>query len=115
MITINLDGEDRKMKFMKGTYADNDSLAVEVLVQDEEYGPDVYEPYCSLTVNLELSSLLGNNMAYIDSNDCPGEIIEKLVEDKLIFPTGIIASSGFCNYECYGFSKEFFDQMEKYE
>ena len=122
-MTIKLYGKETKLKFIKGTYANNDSFAVEIMAQDEEtikyYGSDdVYEPYCSLTVNLVESSFFEDdkrNRAYVDSNGCPVAIINMLIDNGLIIPTYSTANSGFCTYMCYIFTDEFLEQMEEME
>ena len=56
---------------MRGTYLNNHSLAIKIMSQDEDtikyYGSgNAWELYCFLTINLEDSSFLESNEAYID-------------------------------------------------
>lgn len=87
-------GEEIEVVINLSCYANNGSLFMELL--DKE----TYEPYSSLTVNLW--NELPENMAFIDTNNCPeAEIFIK--ENELGSFTGYREQSGFCKYPLYEF------------
>ena len=79
-------------------YCDNDSLAIQLLC-------DNYEPFATLTVNLDASGYCAKDCAFVDTNNCPwaGTFIR---ENKLGTPTGRYGRSGFCTYPEYRFDLE---------
>lgn len=60
-------------------------------------------PYATVTVNLDVSSLLPYDHQFIDENNLPG-IGKWLSDNGIAQPTGIIAPSGYCIYEAYRFN-----------
>lgn len=82
------------------SYANNDSLAI-CLNTDEG------EPFAVITVNIAESSIIGQNQAFVDTNNCSWA--EKFIKKyKLGKPTGIMGYSGFCSYPLYEFNLEAF-------
>lgn len=59
-------------------------------------------PYANVTVNLDVSHLLGYDQQFIDESNLPG-IGRWLEENGIARPTGIIAPSGYNMYEAYQF------------
>lgn len=79
----------------KTQYSNNGNLAIELI--DKEDGC----PFATLTVNL--NKLPNNNLAYVDTNNCPwGEKFIK--ENGLGEPTGKYGYSGYCSYPLYKFN-----------
>lgn len=102
--------EDKKFRFSKGNYMNNNNLYVAVMSWDEE--DKYWENYSDLTVNLMYD--LDNNKAYLDANNCDPNIIAALEEKGLIVDMCSSASSGYCVYPLYIFTKEFLNGMEEY-
>lgn len=96
------------LEFKKGNYLNNGNLAVVIMAM--ETGEEYYEPFGNLTVNLGVK--LDDNVAFVDSNNCPSIVIQKLLEKGWIIPTGICQQSGFCVYQAYEFTEEFLESME---
>ena len=104
---IKLWDTEYTLEFQKGNYLDNGNLAVQIMSM--ETGEEYYEPFCLLTVNLGVK--LPENMAFVDSNNCPSDVIQKLLDKGLIVPIDIY-QSGFCTYQAYEFKEEFLESME---
>ena len=105
-IIINMWGKDRSLKFVRRTYLCNGNLSIEVMNYDEEY--EFWEPWCSLTVNLDL--ILESNRAFLDTNNCSREIIEWLFKNRYVTKIGE-RRSGFCVYPLVEFSEEFMETI----
>ena len=101
-------GTEYELSFVKSEYVTNGNLAIQIM--GKENGEDYDMPFCMLTVNLDKK--LPPNMSFIDSNNCPREIIAELEMKGKIIPTGLILSSGWCVYEAYEFTKEFLDEID---
>lgn len=102
MINLKKYGKNHPMTFRLANYADNGSLYVG-LIANEEGWP---EPWSNLTVNLPLSSRCKPNCAYIDTNNNGEEIIDWLEENGLGKTTERIAASGWCIYPEFEFDME---------
>lgn len=94
-------GENVTLKFEKAKYVTNGSDAVGVVCWDDEC--NAWVPYCMLTVNLQTEIPSGH--AFIDSNNCPMEIIDYLVSNGYIQDTFNVVPQGFCVYFMYNISK----------
>lgn len=102
MINLHKYGTNHPMTFELANYADNASLYVGLITNEEGYP----EPWQNLTVNLEESCRCKSNCAYIDTNNNGNEIIRWLEENNLGEPTGRIAASGWCFYPEFEFSMD---------
>lgn len=60
---------------------------------------DCIEPYCNLTVNLDMQ--LGKGLAFIDVNNADKRLLLFLEEQGFIYPTGVTKPSGFVVYPLY--------------
>ena len=60
---------------------------------------DCIEPYCNLTVNLDMQ--LGKVLAFIDVNNADRDLLLFLEEQGFISPTGVTRPSGFVVYPLY--------------
>ena len=89
---VNVYGENYNLKFKKAKYQNNDNTAVVVITEENE-------PFCNLTVNLD--RLDNEDLAYIDVNNCPKSIIEKLEENGDIINMFSFFQSGFVIYPLY--------------
>ena len=99
--TLNIWGEDVEIGFSHEKYQNNGNLAIQAwCVEDGCF----VEPYCMVTVNLRK---VDENHAFIDSNNCPKEIINWLTDNGYAKDTNIISASGFCLYHEYEFNNEF--------
>ena len=82
-------------------YSSNNNTALELVCEDGV-------PLAIITKNLE--DLLENNMAYIDTNNCPWAE-DFLIDNDFGLPTGEYKASGFCNYPLYKLDLE---EISKY-
>ena len=104
-------GKKYELSFVRGQYQNNKSLAI--IVQCQEEGEEFLEPFATLTVNLNTSHLLDENCAFVDTNNCPMNIIQGLVEQGVAEYTNHDSMSGYCVYPCYRFSKEWLKSLEE--
>lgn len=102
MINLTKYGRMHPMTFQLANYANNASLYVGLITNEEGYP----EPWQNLTVNLALSKTCKPNCAYIDTNNNGDEIISWLEENGFGEETGRIAISGFCFYPEFEFNME---------
>lgn len=109
-MNYNYYGKDYELTFKKGEYS-NGRLAIKVMCKEK--GEDWFEPFCNLTVNLpdiilssDGSKELPDDMAFIDSNNCPADLVMKIIEEGYMTMTKTVAQSGFCNYPLVRFNKE---------
>jgi hypothetical protein len=102
MINLKKYGKIHPMTFELANYADNATLYVGLLTNEEGYP----EPWQNLTVNLNESRRCKPNCAYIDTNNNGDEIITWLEENGLGEETGRIAASGWCFYPEFEFNME---------
>ena len=77
------------------TYANNGTLAIEMLSKDDD------EFYDVITVNLD-SFHQSDVCAFVDDNNLPG-IGQWLESNGIAYPTGFWQASGFCKYQLYEF------------
>ena len=102
MIYLHKYGTNHPMTFQLANYADNGTLYVGLLTNEDGYTT----PWQNLTVNLEESSRCKKNCAYIDTNNNGNEIMHWLEDNNLGEPTGRIAASGWCFYPEFEFNME---------
>lgn len=107
MITakLNIWGKDVELAFSREKYANNDNLAIQAWLVEKGV---VTEPYTTVTVNL---SKRKENHAFIDSNNCPREIIDWLVDNGYAICTFYFERSGYCEYYEYKFTDEFLTKV----
>ena len=84
-------------------YINNNSLAIKLYDWDKEF--EFWEPYATLTVNLEdISDCLLDNYAFVDTNNLP-EAINFIKDNNLGIEVDIPpVVSGFCRYPLYKFN-----------
>lgn len=87
-------------------YMDNGSLGIYILHRTS----NEWEPYGTLTVNLEERSL-GKNKAYVDTNNLGAEILDWITDNGLGELTGNEKKSGFCTYPEVLFYEEVLKQF----
>lgn len=102
MINMKKYGKSHPMTFQLANYADNGSLYVGLITNEEGYP----EPWSNLTVNLAESSRCKPNCAYIDTNNNGDSIILWLEDNGFGEQTGRLAFSGFCIYPEFEFNME---------
>ena len=94
---LNAYGKTYNVRIERREYANNKTLALSLIT-------DTHEPFCNLTVNLMDSCVWGNREnAFVDTNNCPWAE-EFIAENKLGYPMGHKAQSGFCSYPLYHFN-----------
>ena len=104
-------GETYEIVLIRGTYASNDTLAIEMyLVEDGE----ITECWDNLTTNIPMGRAR-DNFAYIDTNHNGKEIMEWLKKNKLGKETLESASSGWCVYPLFEFNKKALETMEEFK
>lgn len=98
-------GKTYKVMTHVTAYSDNDSLAIQLLC-------DNYEPFATLTVNLDASDYCAKDCAFVDTNNCPwaGDFIR---DNQLGVPTHEVARSGYCMYPEYKFDLEKLKEVAK--
>lgn len=106
-ITFNAFDKEHKARFWKSNYANNGNLYVGIMTWNEV--DECWESWSDLTVNLGITCLPGT--AFIDTNNCSGEIITTLADKGYIQNTGFAMPSGFCMYPMVEFSEEFLNGM----
>lgn len=88
------------------SYQNNDALAVIVMEVNEDGSEEYFD---CITVNLWDSGMLGENRAYIDTNNCSWA--EKMLKQhKFAKDTGYFGHSGFCTYPIYEFDLKKFSE-----
>lgn len=95
MFEFNSDFTGKEKGYLvKNNYVNNGNLALMVMYWDDDY--KCYEPYCTLTTNI---IDLSDNMVALDINNSSSHnIIDILIDNDVLIPTGRVISSGFCNY-----------------
>lgn len=101
-------GVEYTLTFQKTTYQNNGSLAIQVMCQEK--GEDFVEPYCRLTTNLEVPPV-NENMAYIDTNNVPQDLVQMLLDAGVMKFTGVDQMSGWCIYPEAEFDKEWLESI----
>lgn len=71
---------------------------------------DCIEPYCNLTVNLDMQ--LGKGLAFIDVNNADRDLLLFLEEQEFITSTGVTMPSGFVVYPLYRLN---LDKIKEYK
>ena len=101
--------ETYKVYLAKGKYANNKTIAVEIIAVDSE---GFEEPFASLTRNIPCDYGLANDtMQFIDTNNLGNGIINWLVKNNIARFTGLGLPSGYCMYPLYEFKKEALEGM----
>lgn len=107
--TIKYQGyENYTLDFMKTTYANNGSLAVQIMCQAE--GEEYFEPFGMLTVNLTFPPK-DKECAFIDTNNMPQDLIQLLIDKGVMTLTGLDQMSGFCVYPECRFDHEWLESL----
>ena len=108
---LEMFGNTYKIAIEFSEYNSNNSLAVilnnvydEFEDDEEEESEPEVEEFAVLSVNLDASSRLKPNEAYIDENNLPN-IGAWLVANGIAKPKGVSARSGWCSYPLYEFAK----------
>ena len=111
---LEMFGNTYKIAIEYTNYNSNNSLAVILNnvytdeFEDDEDTEEGSEPeveeFAVLSVNLDASSRLKPNEAYIDENNLPN-IGAWLVANGIAKPKGVSARSGWCSYPLYEFAK----------
>ena len=81
--------------FTTSTYSTTGNTYVGIHSKKNDY----IEPYCNLTVNLDMQ--LGKGLAFIDVNNADRDLLLFLEEQGFIAPTGVTMPSGFVVYPLY--------------
>lgn len=81
--------------FITSIYSVNGNTYVGIYCKEN----DCVEPYCNLTVNLDMP--LGKGLAFIDVNNADRDLLLFLEEQGFISATGVTQSSGFVVYPLY--------------
>ena len=87
--------EDNGFVFTTSTYSTTGNTYVGIHCKEN----DCIEPYCNLTVNLDMQ--LGKGLAFIDVNNADKRLLLFLEEQGFISPTGVTKPSGFVVYPLY--------------
>lgn len=100
-------GTEYTLDFQKATYQNNGSLAIQIMcTEDGEF----YEPFCRLTVNLAYPPA-DKECAFIDTNNCPMDLVQMLIANGVMTPTGVDQMSGFCIYPECRFDHEWLESL----
>jgi hypothetical protein len=96
--------------FIRGAYQQGQNLFVECECEhyDEEYDETCVEGYAPVTVNFGDEGMCEPDEAFVDANNS-GHLINWLIAEGYVVPTGITIASGFCVYPQVRFTKEFLD------
>ena len=92
--------------FKTGSYSTTGNTYVGIYCKEKDF----IEPYCNLTVNLDMQ--LGKAMAFIDVNNADHSLLRFLEEQNFITPTGATRPSGFVVYPLYRLNLE---KIEEYK
>ena len=100
-------GHEVVLRFARGTYADNRSLAIMAYIEIEH---GVWEFYDVVTVNL--GDTPDENVQFIHVNHWKNDFISWMVKNRMGHPTGRYQKSGFVTYPEFQFSQSFLDSMD---
>ena len=92
--------DDVEFAFTTSTYSATGNTYVGITCIEN----DCFEPYCNLTVNLDMQ--LGKGLAFIDVNNADKNLLLFLEEQGFITPTGVTRPSGFVVYPLYRLNLE---------
>ena len=87
--------DNLEFAFTTNTYSVNGNTYVGIYCKENA----CVEPYCNLTVNLDMP--LGKVLAFIDVNNADEKLLLFLEEQGFITPTGVTMPSGFVVYPLY--------------
>ena len=104
-ITFKFFDEEHRARFYKSEYMNNGNLYIGIVTWNEDY--DEWKPWDDLTTNFP-GCVLEKNKAFLDTNNCPHEIIAALIDKGYIKE---IRQSGFCTYPLVEFTEEFLNGM----
>ena len=99
-----------EFSFERYEYAMDSSLAIQVLCKDLEEENPYWEPFSTLTVWVA-PTYTSERCAYIDTNNNPKELIDRLERMGIMSRTGMSAHSGFCTYPEYEFDAEWLKNL----
>lgn len=92
--------------FTTNTYSTTGNTYVGISCKEN----DCIEPYCDLTVNLDMQ--LGKGLAFIDVSNADKRLLRFLEKQGFITPTGVTMPSGFVVYPLYRLN---LDKIEEYK
>lgn len=104
--------ETFKIAFYRSKYESNGRVYVGCMCQQDEENPDFWETYCDITANLP-DSIPDESYAFLDANNGDKLVFKFMEEQGWMTQTGLICSSGFCNYPLVKFSDEFLNKICK--
>ena len=87
--------DNLEFAFTTSTYSTTGNIYVGIHCKEN----NCIEPYCNLTVNLDMQ--LGKGLAFIDVNNADKRSLLFLEEQGFISATGVTKSSGFVVYPLY--------------
>ena len=97
--------DNLEFAFTTSTYSTTGNTYVGIHCKEKDF----IEPYCNLTVNLDMQ--LSKAMAFIDVNNADHSLLQFLEEQNFITPTGVTMPSGFVVYPLYRLNLE---KIEEY-
>ena len=92
--------------FTTNTYSTTGNTYVGIHSKKNAY----IEPFCNLTVNLDMQ--LGKGLAFIDVNNADRDLLLFLEKQGFITPTGVTMPSGYVVYPLYRLN---LDKIEEYK
>ena len=115
MMKYNSYGTEYELEFKRGKYH-NGRTIIQVMCRELE--DEWFEPFCRLTVNLPDTILssdgskdLPSNIAFLDSNNCPADLVMKIIEEGYMTMTRTSAQSGFCTYPLVKFNEDWLNSL----
>lgn len=99
---LNAWGNEYNIALKKTEYTNGRTAIIMNVVEDNK----IVEQWGVLTVNLPDEPLLGENFAYVDTNNNGQDIIGWLEENNIAHTTGFYGFSGFCSYPMVEFEEE---------
>lgn len=107
---LEMYGEKHQIALRKGSYYANKTLAVEMVLVDNE--GEITEPWGMLTVNIDSSNVLASETrAFIDTNNNGEEIIGWLEKNNIATPKSLYGQSGWCSYPLVEFNSQALAEM----
>lgn len=100
-------GVEYEIGFEKTSYCYGGGLAIEAYCK--EPGDELWEPYGSLTVNIEGVPVASGSSAFLDTNNCR-DLCEFVFEKGWATPIGA-GRSGYCTYPLVVFTDEFLNEI----
>lgn len=106
-------GKTHNITLRKGTYVNNGTLAI-AMVKISRNGSE--EPWSVLTVNIDESNFFadGDELAFVDTNNNGGEIIDWLEKNDIAHLVGVKGYSPWCEYPLVQFTESALSQMSQW-